>query len=109
MENQFSPTFEKLLSREEIIASVIRNWTPERVIEQIPVTEALGRIPSAKVCSVWTLPVVRSSAGDGIAVDSSRFAQGIPDTSGWIQGRDFVHADTGDDFDDAFDLSLIHI
>ena len=107
MENQFSPTFEKLLSREEIIASVIRNWTPERVIEQIPVTEALGRIPSAKVCSVWTLPVVRSSAGDGIAVDSSRFAQGIPDTSGWIQGRDFVHADTGDDFDDAFDAVIM--
>ena len=71
------------------------------------IRDRLGRIPSAKVCSVWTLPVVRSSAGDGIAVDSSRFAQGIPDTSGWIQGRDFVHADTGDDFDDAFDAVIM--
>ena len=45
---------------------------------------------------------------DGIAVDSRRFAGGLPYTSSWRSGVDYVRADTGDDFDDAFD-SVIRI
>jgi molybdopterin molybdotransferase/putative molybdopterin biosynthesis protein len=44
---------------------------------------------------------------DGWAVRSSAFSQGPPDTSGWILGRDYVRADMGDDFDDAFDAVVL--
>ena len=106
MQNQCVPTFERLMSREEIIDAVLSHWTVERQTEWVAVEEALGRVPAQAVCAQVTLPVVRASACDGVAVDSNRFAQGVPDTSDWVLGRDFVRADTGDDFDDAFDAVI---
>ena len=105
--NKYVPSFANLASREEIIERVIKNWSPGRETEGILVDEALGRIPSEDVSAKVTLPVVRASAGDGVAVMSERFANGTPDTSEWILGRDFVRADTGDDFDDAFDAVIM--
>jgi molybdopterin molybdotransferase/putative molybdopterin biosynthesis protein len=43
---------------------------------------------------------------DGVAVRSVCFQEGMPDTSQWKLGIDFVRADTGDDFDDAFDAVI---
>ena len=49
---------------------------------------------------------------DGIAVKSSAFfdeesgEEKIPDTEKWVLGKDYVRADTGDDFDDAFDAVI---
>jgi molybdopterin molybdotransferase/putative molybdopterin biosynthesis protein len=43
---------------------------------------------------------------DGIAVRSSAFAAGIPDTAYWQPGEDYCRADTGDDFDDRFDAVI---
>lgn len=106
MQNQYVPTFERLMSREEIIDAVLSHWTVERQTEWVVVEGALGRVPAQAVCAQVTLPVVRASACDGVAVDSSRFVQGVPDTSNWVLGRDFVRADTGDDFDDAFDAVI---
>ena len=42
-----------------------------------------------------------------ISVSSARFADGLPDTSQWTEGEDFVRADTGDDFSDAFDAVIM--
>lgn len=75
--------------------------TPQ--VEIIPVSEAAGRILAKDAVSLNTLPVVRSSGCDGVAVRSSAFQNGIPDASQWKEGIDYVRADTGDDFDDAFD------
>lgn len=107
MSNTHIPTYENLPSREEIVERITDNWVVERQTETVPVDEALERIPVADAFSTVTLPVVRASGGDGVAVDSVRFAHGMPDTSSWIAGRDFVRADTGDDFDDAFDAVIM--
>jgi molybdopterin molybdotransferase len=104
--NQYVPTFETLLSREDIIRRIIENWPVKRQEEEVLVEDALGRIPVLDICSQLTLPVVRASSRDGVAVASSRFAQGMPDTSGWVQGVDFERADTGDDFSDTYDAVI---
>ncbi|MFA5309330.1 MAG: molybdopterin-binding protein [Dehalococcoidales bacterium] len=107
MSNKHIPTYNNLPSREEIIKRITDNWKIKRETEIIPVDVAMNRIPSADVLAGVTLPMVRASGGDGVAVASSRFLHGIPDTSSWIPGRDFVRADTGDDFDDAFDAVIM--
>lgn len=107
MSNTHMPSYESLPSREEIIQRITDKWVVTRETEIIPVDEAVNRIPVVDVFSTVSLPVVRASGGDGIAVDSSRFTDGMPDTSPWILGQDFVRADTGDDFDDAFDAVIM--
>lgn len=94
-------------TREEIMEMVYENWKPCLAEECIPLDEACGRIVSRDVYAVNTIPVVRSSAMDGIAVRSADFAGGqMPDTSNWEYGVDYIRADTGDDFDDGFDAVI---
>lgn len=94
-------------TRAEIMEMVYENWKPCRKEECIPLDEACGRIVSRDVYAVNTIPVVRSSAMDGIAVRSADFAGGqMPDTSNWQYGVDYIRADTGDDFDDRFDAVI---
>lgn len=57
--------------------------------------------------STVTLPVERISAFDGIAVRSVDFNNGIPDTAGWQEGKEYVRADTGDDFPDEYDAVIM--
>ncbi|MDR1884689.1 MAG: molybdopterin molybdotransferase MoeA [Synergistaceae bacterium] len=74
--------------------------------ELVRVSEALGRICAKNVYSAVSLPVERASQLDGIAVRFSDFEHGMPDFSKWVSGRDYVRADTGDDFDDVFDTII---
>ncbi|MEG0376381.1 MAG: molybdopterin molybdotransferase MoeA, partial [Raoultibacter sp.] len=69
--------------------------------------ESVGRVLARDLTSSNTLPVVRSSSFDGIAVKSADFSRGIPDTSIWKRGIDYVRADTGDDFPDEFDAVIM--
>lgn len=73
----------------------------------------MGRVLVRDYHSLVSVPVVRASAMDGVAVKGERFAEGMPDTSGWKLGEDFCRADTGDDFDDKFDtviaIEQVHI
>ena len=97
----------KALSRDEIIKLMFEAWKPEQKEECIPLTEAEGRILTRDTVAVYSLPVVRSSAMDGIAVRSADFAEGkMPETEKWQYGTDYVRADTGDDFPDAFDTVI---
>ena len=82
-------------TREEALADFFAAW------------EAVGRVLARDVVSTNTLPVVRASSFDGIAVKSAAFADGLPDTSGWKLGVDYVRADTGDDFPDDFDAVVM--
>jgi molybdopterin molybdotransferase len=100
------PSFENLPTREEVLDSIFALWKPERPVETVAVEAALGRVLARDYHSLVTLPVVRASGGDGIAVSSKCFSNGIPDTSNWKIGEDFVRADTGDDFDDRFDAVI---
>ncbi|AEF84473.1 molybdenum cofactor synthesis domain protein [Treponema primitia ZAS-2] len=94
-------------SRTEALEKLFSLWKPKKQTEGVPLEDALGRISAEDLRSRFTLPVFRSSAGDGIAVRSADFAQGAPDTAGWRLGKDYVRADTGDDFDDRFDTVIM--
>ena len=100
------PDPENLIPREEALARLFARWTPKRETEVVPLAEAAGRVLAKDQFAGYDLPVVRASAMDGIAVKSERFADGVPDTSAWKPGVDYVRADTGDDFDDAFDAVI---
>lgn len=94
------------VTRKEAMKLLLDKWAPEAKVEIIPLEESLNRILAEDVYSHNTLPVVRSSKADGIAVKSSEFNNGVPNTSKWTLGVDYVRADTGDDFDDAFDAVI---
>ncbi len=91
------------LTKSEILSILLKKWNPVPASEVIPVSDAYGRILAEDQFAQYDLPVFRASSMDGIAVSSERFTNGVPDTSDWKSGIDFVRADTGDDFDDAFD------
>ncbi len=104
---EMSPKEKNAPKRREIVQLILDNWHPVRGEECIPLAEACGRVLSRDAFAVNTLPVVRSSAMDGIAVRSADFAGGqMPDTESWIYGEDYIRADTGDDFPDAFDAVI---
>lgn len=94
------------VTREEALALLIQNWTLWAETEVIPLHEALGRVTAQNMYSRNTLPVCRTSQMDGIAVRSADFANGMPDTSTWTKGNEYVQADTGDDFPDAYDTVI---
>ena len=94
------------VTRKEALELMIEHWPLQTGTELIPVSQALGRVTARDVYSRNTMPVCRTSRMDGIAVRSSDFAGGIPDTTNWIKGREYVQADTGDDFPDEYDTVI---
>lgn len=100
------PEFESLKQKDEALALLFARWTPAPGTERVPPAECAGRVLAEDVTAQYDLPVVRASQMDGVAVKSERFAEGRPDTSGWKLGVDYVRADTGDDFDDAYDAVI---
>lgn len=97
-------------SREDALEDFFAAWEPTAeatATELVSLDEAVGRILARDLFSTNTLPVVRASACDGIAVKSKAFANGLPDTSTWRLGEDYVRADTGDDFPDAYDAVIM--
>lgn len=93
-------------SKAEALQRLFDRWSPRPPVETVSLEDALGRIPARDLHSLNTLPVVRASMMDGIAVSSVSFRDGLPDTSRWQAGREYVRADTGDDFDDRFDAVI---
>ncbi|WMJ78051.1 MULTISPECIES: molybdopterin molybdotransferase MoeA [unclassified Sedimentibacter] len=96
----------QLPTRSQVLKTLFEKWTPTVSAEVIPTDEALGRVLTHDYHALYSIPVVRASAMDGVAVISSRFASGIPDTKLWVNGVDYCRADTGDDFDDRFDAVI---
>jgi len=93
--------------RADVLADLFNRWSAPLVTERIRIEDALGRVLAADAVALCDKPVVRGSGMDGVAVKSERFAGGIPDASAWVRGVDYVRADTGDDFDDAFDAVVV--
>lgn len=97
---------EKSVTRAEALLLMKAHWQFAPGQETVSLEESLGRVTVENVYSVNTLPVFRASCFDGVAVRSADFAEGLPDTSTWVRGRDFERADTGDDFPDEFDAVI---
>jgi molybdopterin molybdotransferase len=91
------------ITRAEALEILRKNWPLKTETEIIPVQQANARVTAQPIYSQNTMPVHRVSQFDGIAVKFSAFENGLPDTSGWVRGVDYVQADTGDDFPDEFD------
>lgn len=97
---------QQLPTRKLIVETLLEKWNPEKQSETISIDNALNRVLARNYEALYSIPVVRASAMDGVAVISDRFENGIPDTSGWKPGEDFSRADTGDDFDDRYDAVI---
>lgn len=97
------PDITGLITKEEALERLFSVWNAQTGIEEIDVADACGRTLAGDFFAKYDQPVVRASGMDGIAVRSADFADGMPDTSKWVYGEDYIRADTGDDFDDAFD------
>lgn len=97
---------QQLPTRKLIIETLLEKWNPEKQTEMISIDNALNRVLAKDYEAFYSIPVVRASAMDGVAVISDRFENGIPDTSDWVLGEDFSRADTGDDFDDRYDAVI---
>lgn len=98
--------FQHLPKRQEILKYVTAVWRPVPEEERVPLSKAAGRILAEDICSQVTLPVVRASMCDGIAVKSVMFADQYPDAYSMEPGVDFERADTGDDFSDQYDAVI---
>lgn len=97
---------QQLPTRKLIIETLLEKWNPEKQTEMISIDNALNRVLAKDYEALYSIPVVRASAMDGVAVISECFENGIPDTSDWVLGEDFARADTGDDFDDRYDAVI---
>ena len=93
-------------SRQEVIDELRRRWHPQPQVEEVSVVDALGRVLVRSVEASFDCPPAQTSGRDGIAVRFDDFENGIPDTSCWVRGVNFVTADTGDDVPDEFDTVI---
>ena len=91
---------------DEAIKGLCSCWKPSAGTQRVGVSEALGRVASDDILSVLDIPVHRSAEFDGVAVRSSDFAHGVPNTSAWLAGENYETVDMGDDFPDSFDTVI---
>jgi molybdopterin molybdotransferase/putative molybdopterin biosynthesis protein len=100
------PELEHLIRKEQALALLFSQWAPQPGTEQLPLAQCVGRVLAEDQFAGYDLPLVRASTMDGVAVQSAAFADGMPDTTGWQLGREYVRADTGDDFPDEYDAVI---
>jgi molybdopterin molybdotransferase/putative molybdopterin biosynthesis protein len=93
-------------TRTQALESITSRWPACSEIEYVPLQQSIGRVVAKELYSFNTLPVCRVSSFDGFAVRSQDFENGLPDTSAWQQGIEYVPADTGDDFPDGYDTII---
>lgn len=91
---------------DEAVKGLCSCWTPAAGTQRIGVSDALGRVASDDITAILDIPVHRSADSDGVAVRSSDFAHGVPNTSAWVAGENYETVDMGDDFPDSFDAVI---
>ena len=63
--------------------------------EMVSLSESDGRIAADDIFAPYSLPNQDASGCDGIAVSFSVFERGMPDTSSWMEGKEYVYSNTG--------------
>lgn len=99
-----SPIF---INKEEALNLLFNKWEFKPEVEYVTIENSLRRELACDLYSKVTLPLYRVSVMDGIAVNSAYFKDGTPDTSNWKLGKEYVRADTGDDFPDDYDSIIM--
>lgn len=99
-----NPTFEP--TRDEMLAIIENNISFHNRTELVSVWEADGRAAAEDLMATYPLPNRPVSAFDGIAVRFSAFATGAPDTSQWIENKDYAFSNTGVAISDEFDTVI---
>lgn len=100
------PMMEPMITKAEALDRLFARWNPKQKTETVPLHEAAGRVLAEDRYAQYDLPVVRASSMDGVAIAYASVEHGVPDTTAWRVGKEFVRADTGDDFDDAYDTVI---
>lgn len=93
-------------TKAEALQILFEKCSPQKQVEMVPLSQAINRVLAKTLKSCNTLPVVRASMMDGIAVSSELFKDSMPDAAYWEAGREYSRADTGDDFDDRYDAVI---
>lgn len=93
-------------TKEEALQKLFDRWTPQPSAETVPLAQALNRVLAEDLRAKYSIPVVRASSMDGVAIAYDSIKNGIPDTTQWRLGQEFVRADTGDDFPDQYDTVI---
>lgn len=99
-----NPTFEP--TRDEMFAILEKNISFHNRTELVPAWEADRRVAAENLKAAYPLPNRPASAFDGIAVRFSDFTTGAPDTSQWIENRDYAFSNTGVAIPDEFDTVI---
>ena len=98
------PAFEP--TRDEMMAILEQHILFLNRMELVPIWEADGRTVSEDLSAPYALPGRDASGCDGIAVRFADFAAGLPDTSGWTEGREFAYSNTGVALPEEFDTVI---
>ena len=92
----------KLISRAEALQLLFSRWKPIADIETVPLDDALDRVVAQDIFSNVNLPVYVSH-GQMKCRPFGRFHYGILIPAAAKRDSLYTHADTADEFDDAFD------
>ena len=95
------------VDKEEAIKIILENCRFNPGTEIVSTRKACGRVLAKDACSLWDVPNVLSSRMDSVAVHWSDFENGMPDTSGWIKGKDWEFANTGVAMPEGFDTAIV--
>lgn len=94
------------LPRDEALQKISERSAFKRETETVPLLDALGRVCADEIHSANTLPGKLTSRLDGVAVFYRDFAGGIPDTTGWRPGSQYIYANTGIAIDGDYDTVI---
>lgn len=91
------------ISKDEALKRIFDAWHQKGGVERVPVTACAGRVLAENQYAQYNIPLVRASAMDGVAFSFDAYQACGGRTEQWTMGVEFVRADTGDDFPDAYD------
>ena len=95
------------ISREEVVSGLLAACDFSPKTEMVRLDESFRRVLGEDVVAACMLPNVLTCRMDSIAVHWSDFVEGMPDTSGWVRGKDWEFANTGVAMPEGFDTAIV--
>lgn len=98
-----------LVTKQEALSRLYEIWKVDLQTEDVLIEECEGRVLAENIYAGYSIPLSSTAEISGIAVRSADFANedtGMPDTSSWKYGSDYIVVEPGDDFPDEFDAVI---